>query len=112
MELNLSHEEGYVLAATSGPIDDTAKELFREYLHPLVGQSGTKVVLDLSRSNFITSTGIGQLVSVVAHANTNGSRIVLAACAPFVSVVLDRCKLNRFLEMAGGVPEAVRLLLG
>ncbi len=83
MELKVSHEEGYVLASTIGAFNDAAKELFRESLHPLVGQSGTNVVLDLSQSNYITSDGIAQLISVVAHANTNGSRIVLAACSPF-----------------------------
>ncbi|MGO9110162.1 MAG: STAS domain-containing protein [Thermoguttaceae bacterium] len=112
MELKVSHEEGYVLASTIGAFNDAAKELFRESLHPLVGQSGTNVVLDLSQSNYITSDGIAQLISVVAHANTNGSRIVLAACSPFISVVLDRCKLNRFFEMADSVAEAIRRVLG
>ena len=112
MELKVSHEEGYVLAATTGSVDDAARQLFRESLHPLVGQSGTNVVLDLSQSNYITSDGIGQLISLVAHANTNGSRVVLASCSPFISVVLERCKLNRFFEMADSVPEAIRLVLG
>ena len=112
MELKTSHEEGYVLAATVGTIDDTARELFNESLHPLVGQSGTSVVLDLSQSNLINSDGIGQLVSVVTHANTSGSRVVLAACSPFISEVLDRNKLNTFFEMADSVPDAIRRVLG
>ena len=112
MELKVSHEEGYVLAATSGPIDDVSRELFRESLHPLVGQGGTNVVLDLSQSSFITSDGIGQLVSVVTHANTSSSRVVLAACSPFISVVINRCKLDKFFDMAESVPEGIRLVLG
>ena len=112
MELKLSHEEGYVLAATTGVVDDAARELFRESLHPLVGQNGTNVVLDLSQSNFINSSGIGQLVSLVTHANSSGSRVVLAACTPFISEVLKRCKLNRFFEIADSVPGAIRLVLG
>jgi anti-anti-sigma factor len=112
MELKLSHEEGYVLASTIGAVDDAARGLFGESLHPLVGQSGTNVVLDLSQSTFITSDGIGQLISVVTHANTNGSRVVLAACSPFISVVLDRTKLTRFFEMADSVPDAIRRVRG
>jgi anti-anti-sigma factor len=111
MELKVSHEQGYVLAATSGAIDDAARDLFREGLHPLVGQSGTQVVLDLSQSNFITSIGIGQLVSLVTHANTSGSRVVLAACSPFISVVFSRCKLNKFFDMADSIPDAIGLAL-
>ena len=112
MELKISHEEGYVLAATVGVVDDAAKDLFRESLHPLVGQNGTNVVLDLSQSNRINSEGIGQLVALVTHANASGSRVVLAACSPFISEVLIRCKLNRFFEMVDSVSDAIRLVLG
>jgi len=112
MELKVSHDEGYVLATTAGTINDDARELFRESLHPLVGQSGTNLVLDLSQSNLINSEGIGQLVSVVTHANSSGSRVVLAACSPFISEVLDRNKLNTFFEMADSVQEAIRRVLG
>jgi anti-anti-sigma factor len=112
MELKVSHNEGYVLATTAGTIDDDARALFRKSLHPLVGQSGTNLVLDLSQSNLINSDGIGQLVSVVAHANTSGSRVVLAACSPFISEVLDRNKLNTFFEMADSVQEAIRRVDG
>jgi anti-anti-sigma factor len=111
MELNVSHEDGYVLAATTGRIDESAIPLFTEYLHPLVAEHGTKVVIDLSQSNFITSNGIGQLVSLVTHANTNGSHVVLAACSPFISMALDRCKLNRFFDMADSVTDAIGQLL-
>ncbi len=108
MELEISHEEGYVLAKTIGTVDGDARKLFKESLHPLVGQGGTKVVLDLSRSKLINSDGIAQLVSVVTHANTSGSRVVLAACSPFISEVLARCKLNRFFDMADSVADAIR----
>jgi len=111
MELKISHEEGYILAATVGPIDDSARDQFKELLYPLMGQNGTRLVLDLSQSKFINSLGIGQLVSLAVHANTNGSRIILSACTPFVAVVLDRSKLNRFFEIADSIPEAIRSVL-
>ncbi len=111
MELQVSHESGYVLASTSGPIDGSASELFREYLHPLVGQSGTKLVLDLSESDRVNSAGIGALVLLVTNANTNSSRVVLAACSPFVSIVLNRSRLDRFFDTADSVAEAIRRVL-
>jgi anti-anti-sigma factor len=111
MELKLSHEEGYILAATVGAMDDSATAPFKESLHPLVGQKRTRLVLDLSQSKYINSIGIGQLVSLVVHANTSGSRIILAACSPFIAVVLGRSKLNTFFEVVESVPEAIRLIL-
>jgi anti-anti-sigma factor len=111
MELKVSHEAGYVLAGTAGPIDDSADGLFRQYLHPLVGQSGTRLVLDLSNSNFITSRGLGAIMSLVVHANTNSSRVIVAACTPFVAVVFDRSKLTQFLEILPSTAEAVGRIL-
>ena len=111
MKLKLFPEEGYVLAATVGNLDETAKQPFRESLHPLVGQSGTKVVLDLSQSDFSNSSGIAQLISLVTHATACGSRVILAACSPFVLEVLDRCTLDTFFEMADSVPDATGRVL-
>jgi len=111
MDLKVSCEEGYVLAAATGAVDESAKPLFDEQLHHLVGQRGAKLVLDLSGSNFITSSGIGQLVSLAAHANANGSRVILAACSPFIAMALERGKLDRFFDMAESVPDAIKQVL-
>ena len=111
MELKLSHEEGYVLAQVAGPIDDEAGELFRELLHPLVGQPGTRVVVEMSKANRINSRGIGHLVSLVSHANTSSSRVVLTACSSFVSIVFNRSQLDRFFDIADDIPEAVNKVL-
>jgi len=109
MELKISHEEGYVLVRCVGPIDESAKPLFTEYVRPLLAQQGTKVVLDLSGASFITSAGIGHLVSVAADANIHGSRVILAACSSFVAIVMTRSKLDRFFDVAASVAEAIQL---
>lgn len=111
MELNVCHEEGYILATTVGPIDDSARDLFKDLLHPLLGQKGTKLVLDLSQSKFINSNGIAQLVSLAVNGNTNGGRVVLASCSPFIAMVLDRSKLNTFFEIAENIPDAIKRIL-
>lgn len=108
MELHVSREEGYVLAKTSGPIDESAGDRFREDLHPLIGERGTKLILDLSESKRINSMGLGALVVLAANANTNGSRVVLAGCPPFISEVLRQSKLDTYFQIAGSVSEALQ----
>ena len=107
MELHVSHENEYVLARTSGLIDESAENLFREHLHPLVQQPGTRLILDLSKSERINSSGLGQLVLLVADANTRSSRVVLAACSPFISEVLRQSKLDRYFDVAESVAGAL-----
>lgn len=110
MQLTLTHEAGYVLARTQGPIDESAGEPFKEHLHPLVGEGGAKIVLDISGSPRINSIGISQLVRLVSDANTNNSRVILAGATPFVASVLNVSRLDRFFDMAETVPAAAALL--
>jgi anti-sigma B factor antagonist len=110
VDLKISHEDGYVLARIAGPIDHSAREVFGKHLHPLVRRSGAKLVVDLSRSTFLSSSGLGELVALAACANMNASQVVLAACSPFVSIVLNRSRLDTFFAIAESVFEAAALL--
>jgi len=111
MELDVAHEEGYVLATVGGFVDDSAGDLFREFLHPLVGQQGAKLVLELSGAKRVNSAGLSHLVMLVTNANTNSSRVVMAACSPFIAGVLNRSKLDEFFDVAETTTEAVDRLL-
>jgi anti-anti-sigma factor len=107
MELAITHHPGYALATLTGPLDESARTQFREQLHPIVGTSGARLVLDLSGVPRINSPGIGNLVALVADANTQGSRVVLCSLTPFVTGVMAVTKLDQFFELAGSVEEAV-----
>jgi anti-anti-sigma factor len=107
MDLALTHHPGYAVAQLEGPLDENSRTQFREQLHPLIGTSGSRLVVDLSGVPRINSPGIGNLVALVADANTQGSRVVLCALTPFVTGVMSVTKLDQFFELAGSVEEAV-----
>lgn len=107
MDLTVSQHDGYALAQLSGPLDETARPLFRDQLHPLVAQSGTRLIVDLSGSTRINSPGIGNLVALVADANTNNSRVIFCCPSPFIAGVLSVTKLDTYFEMAPTVEQAV-----
>lgn len=107
MELTVSHEDGYILASTQGSIDETARPLFAEYLHPLVAQAGTGLVIDMAASPRINSEGLSLLVKLNADANARGSRVVMAAATPFVQNVLAVTHLDRFFVLHPTLSEAV-----
>jgi anti-anti-sigma factor len=112
VDLSVTRHEGYVLATISGPLDETARNQFRETLHPLVAQRGTCLIVDLSGSNRINSPGIGNLVALVADANTNGSKVIFAAPSPFIAGVLSVTKLDTFFDVAATQPEAIAKATG
>jgi anti-anti-sigma factor len=108
MELTVTHHKGYVLAKTEGPLDEHSRSAFREQLHPLVGKTRTRLILDLSGSPRINSPGIGNLVALVADANTQGSRVTMCGLTPFVAGVMSVTKLDSYFEIAPDVEAAVR----
>lgn len=110
MKIKLTQCDGYTLAETDGPVDDDAREAFREHLHPIVGERGGKLVIDLSNSPRINSPGLGHLVTLVVHANTNASRVILCSPPPFVDMVFSVSKLNTFFTIAPTRDEAVARL--
>ena len=57
----------------------------------------------------INSSGLSHLVMLVTNANTNSSRVVLAAPSPFLAVVFNRSKLEQFFEVAETMAEAIGL---
>jgi anti-anti-sigma factor len=107
MEVNLSSLNGLPVATTRGPLDESAREPFREHLHPLVGQKGTRLIVDLGGSPRVNSAGIGNLVALTADANTNESRVVLCNLQPYVSMVIGVTKLDRFFTIATDLETAV-----
>jgi anti-anti-sigma factor len=107
MEVTLSTRDGFTVATTKGVLDDTAKEPFREKLHPLVGEKGTKLIVDLSGSQRVSSPGIGNMVALNADANTNSSHVVFCNMQPYVKMVVSVTKLDRFFNVAADVDAAV-----
>ena len=107
MELTLSARDGFTIATTKGVLDDSAKEPFREKLHPLVGEKGTKLIVDLSGSPRVNSPGIGNMVALNADANTNGSSVVFCNLQPYVTMVISVTKLDKFFNIAADLDAAV-----
>ena len=107
MELTLEKRDGFVLARTRGVIGTDSGAAFREHLHPIVGDHGARVVVDLSGSERINSDGLAQLVRLVSDANTRGSQLVFAAPTPFVANVFSITRLDTFFRVVGTVEEAM-----
>jgi anti-sigma B factor antagonist len=107
MDLNVSRHDDYVVARLGGNLDESARDPFREHLHPLFATKGTNLIVDLSDSPRINSAGIGNLVALVADANTNDSRVIVCNLQPYVSMVISVTKLDKFFEIAASVDEAI-----
>lgn len=106
MEVTFVPHDRYVIVQTRGPINEEARDVFQQQLHPLVAD-GTRLILDLSGSQRIDSQGVSNLVTLVAHANTNSSRVIFCNLQAYVATVLSVTKLDKFFDVAPTLDEAV-----
>ncbi len=109
MELSIDQRpDGLVIARTSGPIDDTAWPPIQQRLMPVVRQYNGRLVLDVSGSEKITSSGLSVLVKLVAEAHTHRSRVAVAAPSPFVRSVLNVTRLDTYIDVLDTLEAAVQ----
>lgn len=83
---------------------------FVEHVTNLLAGAHRRIILELSDVPFLNSTALGQLVRVVAQANVQEGRVVLARPSPFVEGVLNTTRLDQFFEIFPTAGEALRKL--
>ena len=70
-----------------------------------------KLVLDLGEVDFVDSSGLGAILSVVRRMSGTGS-LMLSDCRPGVLELMKLTRLDRVFQIVGTADEAVKLLAG
>ncbi len=82
--------------------------LFYDKLRDLIGQNRKKIVIDLSKVDWINSRGLGILISGLTTMRNNDGELKLAAIAEKVKSLLILTRLITAFEDYDSVEEAVR----
>jgi anti-anti-sigma factor len=81
-----------------GRLNMVAAPALRKQLHDLVADGNARVVVDLSATDFIDSSGLGALISGLKVARQAGGDLRIAAPTRQVVTVLELTNLNRVLR--------------
>lgn len=77
-------------------------------LKPVLAQPGTKFILDLKPIEFIDSSAIGCIISLVKTAKSCGSEIKLCNLSKDVFEVMDLLHLQMILDIEKDVESAIQ----
>ncbi len=77
-----------------------------------IRQGGRKLVLELSKLDFMDSAGVGALVLCSSAMKKTGGKMVLAGAAGKVKQVLELTSLDRIIEMYSDLSSACEALSG
>ena len=85
---------------------------FRELVTRIVGQDGrTRIVVDLTGTDFMDSTGLGALISGLKTARLAGGDLRIACAGPQVMMVLQLTGLDQILHPHHAVEECFETAL-
>jgi anti-sigma B factor antagonist len=91
-------QSGALVIRPEGRLNMVAAPGLRKELHALVEQGNSRIVVDLSGTEFIDSSGLGALVSGLKAARQAGGDLRIAAPTRQVITVLELTNLNRVLR--------------
>lgn len=89
---------GVVVVQPEGRLNMVVAPALRKQLHAIVDAGGTRVVVDLSATDFIDSSGLGALISALKVARQAGGDLRIASPTRQVCTVLELTNLNRVLS--------------
>lgn len=77
MKTIIQEQENHILVTLVGELDTTAAMEMEETLAPLSGHNGRDVIIDCTHLDYIASSGLRVLLSILKQGKAHGSKVVL-----------------------------------
>ena len=107
MKIDIDESGPFVLAKLSGEFDTASSETFSKSLEEHVGEP---LLLDMSAVEFISSSGLGAIMNLVARARAGGGNIILVSPSAFVQGVFETTRLDKWFDIATTLEDAAARL--
>ena len=108
-----THGNVLVVSIDGEHLDAKQAPLFKERVIDLVGdKGGNNVVLDLSKLQFIDSSGLGSLLSILRFLNTNQGNLKIANVSRPVRATFEIVRMHKLFEIFNSTDEALRSFEG
>ena len=106
---------GAAVIELSGEVDGSAADVLTDAYKTAVQGARADLgpaVLDFSAVDYINSTGIALIVSVLARARAERRKVVACGLSPHYREILDITRLSDFIELFPDLDRAVSQLTG
>lgn len=115
--MNLTLEEkqntnGVIILSVNGFIDTSTSSIFEDKIRSLVAENKTKIVLDLSKAEFISSAGWGIMIAYLKKMRNNGGDLRLASMVDNVDKVFKLMEFDNLIDSYKTVDDAIKSYKG
>ncbi|MEM1168140.1 MAG: STAS domain-containing protein [Cyanobacteria bacterium P01_H01_bin.35] len=108
VSLRGSHEvrDNYQLFRLTGLLDAFSEGIFSKTLKTKIDQGPKNIILDLSKIDFVDSSGLGALVQLVKHTKESEGSLQIVSNAR-VTQTVKLVRLEKFLSLRTTLDEAI-----
>lgn len=99
-------KDNYQLFRLTGLIDAFSEPVFRKVIGKQIEEGPANVVLDLSKIDFLDSSGLGVLVQLAKQAQTAGGTFQIVS-NPRVTQTVKLVRLEKFLSLQPNLEAAI-----
>ena len=96
METRIEEVDGKFIATLEGEMDTAAAVEAEEVLKPLYNSEGKDVIFDCEKLEYIASSGLRILISILKGAKAGGSRVVMRKVN---DDIMDVFRLTGFIDL-------------
>jgi len=99
MNINVREESGAKIFAMDGRLELTTGKELKEKVKEFCDSGTTRIHLNMEQVDFINSSGLGALISVMKEVRLIKGRLTLSNLAPFVREIFDITQLAHIFEI-------------
>lgn len=107
MEIRMQEQENVAVLSLSGRLDLASGATLKEHLKRLAEKETTQVHLNLAEVEFINSSGLGALVSIMKEIRLAKGRLTLSNLASYVQEIFEITQLSHIFEIYATEQEAL-----
>jgi anti-sigma B factor antagonist len=99
MDIQKRIEGDIAILSLEGRLDLSSAPALKETSKEVLAHQSKKMILNLGRVDFINSSGLGALVSVLKEVRSNQGSMKLTNLAPYVKEIFDITQLSNIFEI-------------
>lgn len=99
MEIVVNEQENVCILNLKGRLDLASGSSLKEEVKKLFDQDKTSIHLNLSEVEFINSSGLGSLVSLMKETRVKKGRLTLSNMASYVKEIFEITQLSHIFEI-------------
>lgn len=99
MDITTKIDDGIAVINLQGRLDLTSANELKEASRKFISEGNCKLILNMEQVDFVNSSGLGALVSILKEVRTNKGALRISNLASYVREIFDITQLSNIFDI-------------